>query len=137
MITAIDTNIISSLWSREESADTLGHKLDGAQADGALIIAAPVYAELHAFPGATAAFIRDFLHQTRIAVDFELDATVWNAAAAGFALYAQRRRASGSGTPKRFMTDYLIGAHALLRAQRLLTLDPAPYHQDFPQLRLL
>jgi predicted nucleic acid-binding protein len=34
------------------------------------------------------------------------------------------------------LPDFLIAAHALLRADRLMTLDPARYQQDFPELRL-
>jgi hypothetical protein len=32
---------------------------------------------------------------------------------------------------------FLIGAHALVQPDRLLTLDPKVYQQDYPELRLL
>jgi predicted nucleic acid-binding protein len=34
------------------------------------------------------------------------------------------------------MVDFLIGAHALLQADRLFTLDPKIYEQDFPEVRM-
>jgi predicted nucleic acid-binding protein len=47
------------------------------------------------------------------------------------------RRNSGGGELRRLLVDFLIGAHAELRAERLLTLDPSRYTQDFPALRLM
>jgi predicted nucleic acid-binding protein len=33
--------------------------------------------------------------------------------------------------------DFVIAAHALIQADRLMTLDPKRYRQDFPKLRLV
>ena len=57
---------------------------------------------------------------------------LWREAAGRFAAYARRRRRSGGGQPKRLLVDFLIGAYAFLRADRLLTLDPRRYAEDFP-----
>jgi predicted nucleic acid-binding protein len=35
------------------------------------------------------------------------------------------------------LADFLIGSHALVQADRLLTLDPHRYSQDFPEVRLM
>jgi predicted nucleic acid-binding protein len=35
------------------------------------------------------------------------------------------------------LADFLIGAHALVQADQLLTLDSTRYSQDFPEVRLL
>jgi predicted nucleic acid-binding protein len=72
-----------------------------------------------------------------IAVDFDLEERVWLRAAESFAAYAVRRRNSGGGSPKRLLVDFLVASHALLQADRLMTLDASRYGQDFPNLRLI
>jgi len=101
------------------------------------VISAPVYVELLAHPAASVAFVEGFLERTRIVVDFVLDETVWRETGRSFAGYAQRQRASGGGRPKRLLADFLIGAHAVLRADRLLTLDASRYLEAFPGLRMM
>jgi len=104
---------------------------------GALLISPFVFAELHAYPGATESFIREFLSATGLVVDLRLEETVWTETGKRFALYAVRRRESSPTGPKRLLADFLIGAHALVQADRLLTLDSRRYSQDFPELRLI
>ena len=137
MRTALDTNVISALWSREPLAGRMSVLLGQAQGAGALVIAGPVYAELLAHPLAEEAFVRQFLTDTHIRVDFDLDESVWRKAGQGFSAYAKRRRGSGGGEPRRLLVDFLVGAHAELRAERLLTLDASRYTQDFPDLKLM
>jgi predicted nucleic acid-binding protein len=110
--------------------------LEEAQRDGGLVIAAPVYAELLAHPQASELFVNDFLADTGIAIDFELRRDSWLEAARRFASYANRRRGSGGQSPKLLLVDFMIGAHALLSADRFLTLDSGRYRQDFPELRI-
>lgn len=137
MRTSVDTNIISALWSREPLAGRMSTLLGQAHAAGALVISGAVYAELLAHPLAQETFLRQFLVDTHIRVDFETDESVWRRAGQGFSAYAKRRRASGGGEPRRLLVDFLVGAHAELRAERLLTLDAARYSQDFPGLKLM
>ncbi len=92
MRTAADTNIISALWSHEPTASEVARKLGETKAEGGLVIAAPVYAELLAYPGATESFVNDFLTDTGIMVDFALPSMVWLEAGRRFANYANRRR---------------------------------------------
>jgi len=101
------------------------------------VIGAPVYCELLAYPSATRRLIQDFCAETGVQVDFQLDESVWQRAADAFAVYAQRRRRSQGGGPKRLLVDFVIASHALLRADRLMTLDPSRYQRDFPKLRLI
>jgi predicted nucleic acid-binding protein len=134
--TAVDTNVISVLWSSEPLASHEAAKLDQAHAQGGLVICAPVYAELLAHPSARQSFVDDFLSDTNIVVDFALDEPIWRQAAQSFAAYAQRRRRSGGGSPKRLLVDFVIAAHAMLHADRLMTLDASRYQRDFPKLRI-
>lgn len=96
-----------------------------------------VYAELLAYPGATEAYVRGFLQDTGVVVDLRLEERVWTETGLRFARYAARRRRSTGEGPRRLLADFLIGAHALVQADRLLTLDPKVYQQDFPEVRLM
>jgi predicted nucleic acid-binding protein len=135
--TAIDTNIFSALWSSELGAREILQQLGDAKSLGGLLISPVVYAELLAYPKATEAFLNRFLSDTGVTVDFQLDEPVWVEAGRRFARYAGHRRKSGSGEPKRLLADFLVGAHALLQADRLMSLDPTRYEQYFPELKLL
>lgn len=78
-----------------------------------------------------------FLRDTGIITDFQIGEHVWREAAARFARYANRRRRSGGTSPKRMLVDFVVGAHALLLTDCLLTLDKERYARDFPELKLV
>jgi predicted nucleic acid-binding protein len=135
--TALDTDVLSALWSGEASARGLESTLFKVRSEGGLVVCAPVYCELLAYPSATKRFVREFLDETNIIVDFLLDEEIWQRAANAFVAYAQRRRRSKGGSPKRMLVDFVVAAHALLRADRLMTLDASRYQPDFPRLRII
>ena len=137
MRTAIDSNVLSAIWTGEASVPKLLAQLETARQEGALVISPFVFAELHAYPGATEAFVRGFIASTEVSVDYRLEERIWTETGRRFARYAARRRRSSGTEPKRLLADFLIGAHALVQAERLMTLDPTRYSQDFPELRLL
>jgi predicted nucleic acid-binding protein len=137
VITALDTNIPSAVWSGEPVAPEVVAQLARARSAGGLTICGPVYAELLAYPEASQDFVDDFLGQTQVMIEFDLGEAVWRDAGLRFAIYARRRRLSNGGEPKRLLVDFLVGSHALLRADRLLTLDRSRYLRDFPELLLL
>lgn len=137
MRTAVDTNVISTLWSREPAAEKMAEVLGLARQEGGLVISGPVYAELLAHPGTAEEKVNDFLQQTEIVIDFDLGEEVWRMAGREFATYAKRRRDSAGSQPGRLLVDFLIGAHASLAADRLLTRDKMRYARDFPKLRLM
>jgi predicted nucleic acid-binding protein len=125
------------LWSGEPLAEKIAGDLARAQEQGGLVICGAVYAELLAHPAATVDFVDTFLRDTKVSVDFESDEALWRMAASGFSTYAQRRRKSGGGSPKRLLVDFLVAAHATLRADRLMTLDAERYERGFPKLRIV
>jgi predicted nucleic acid-binding protein len=137
MRTAIDTNILSALWSREPLAANMAKILGDAKNEGGLVMGAPVYAELLAHPKVTEGFLNKFISDTGIAMDFKLGQQVWVEAGRRFARNAKRRRRSGREGPKRLLADFIIGSHALEKADRLMTLDPERYKRDFPELKLV
>lgn len=138
MRTAVDTNVLSALWSKETIAPKVAGELDQAHALGGVVVCGPVYAELLAHPLANPKFVDEFLADTNIVIDFDLGEDVWRQAAKGFAVYAERRRRSGGGsTTKRLLVDFIVAAHALLHADRLMTLDSSRYERDFAKLWLI
>jgi predicted nucleic acid-binding protein len=105
--------------------------------EGQLVISPFVFVELLAYPRSTGAFVQKFLEASCVVIDYKLKEMVWSEAGLRFARYSARRRQATGDGPRRVLADFLIGAHALVQAERLLTLDPKRYRQDFPELRLL
>ena len=136
MRTAIDTNVLSVLWSKELSASHISRILGAAKAEGGLVVCGPVYAELLAYPKATESFVNDFLADTGITVDFAFEQPVWVEAGRRFARYVKRRRRSAGQGAKRLLADFIIGSHAMVHADRFMTLDPKRYAREFPELKL-
>lgn len=118
-------------------AAAIADQLSSVRAEGALVVSAPVFAELSAIPTGSVQRVEKLLEEMNIAVDFDLGEDVWRLAATSFAAYALRRRRSGGGSPKRLLADFVIASHGLLKADRLMTRDTNLYALDFPKLRLI
>jgi len=137
MRTAIDTNVLSALLSREPQTVAAMQQLGRCREVGALLISPIVFAELHAYPGMTSTFLNQFLSATRIEVGLHMDESVWTEAGQRFARYASRRHRDPNGhDPRRLLADFVVGAHALVHADRLLTFDIGIFKRNFPELRL-
>jgi predicted nucleic acid-binding protein len=137
MTTAIDTNVVVSLWDRDSALNLAAHgALDAALARGGLVVAAPVFAELLACPGRNQAFLDTFFREAGVAIDWNLDEAVWRTAGEAFQAYASRRRRHGVVGPRRILADFVIGAHALRKANALVTLDDRLYRAAFPGLEI-
>jgi predicted nucleic acid-binding protein len=135
--TAVDTNVISALWSGEPAASRVAAQLEQAHARGGWSSRRPSMLSCWRIPTVAPKFVDNFLADTGVAVDFDLDERVWRQTASGFAAYEHRRRRSHCGSPKRLLVDFIVAAHALLQADRLMTLDAGRYKQDFPKLRVV
>jgi len=136
MKTALDTNILSNIWSAQPMEAAIRSALRQLKQSGSLVISPAVYAEGLAHPNYSEEGIRKFLDVTGITVDFALMDAVWIEAGRRYREYAVSRRQSQAEPPRRILADFLVGAHALLQADQLVTLDVKFYRTNFPELRL-
>lgn len=131
MITAIDTNVILDLLFPDPVfAEPSRRALLEAQELGAVSACDVVWAEVAAwFPDSRSA--EEALEKLDIRFA-ALDPAVPLAAGPAFSAY---RRAGGSRD--RIVADFLIGAHALLRSDGLLTRDKGFYRTYFKKLKVI
>lgn len=131
MITAVDSSVLSDVFRPDPVFGPPSKKalrLCGAQ--GQLIACSIVFAEVASlFPTAESA--ADAMR--RLGVQF----TVMRVDAALAAGAAWRRYRQHGGRRERVIADFLIGAHALLEAERLLTRDHGFYRSYFSGLVVL
>jgi predicted nucleic acid-binding protein len=138
MTTAIDSNIFIALWDDEDVRNpAVRPALDLALGRGSLVVAAPVYGELLAFPERSEAFLDRFFGETGVSVDWNLNEAVWRTAGLAYKAYAARRRKLRDPGPRRLLVDFLIGAHALRNGFPLLTLDDRIFRAAFPRLSVV
>jgi predicted nucleic acid-binding protein len=134
---AIDTNIVSTLWAGSPASDIAAGLLLRARRDGSSVICGAVYTELLAGHGITQEFVDDFLAVTNINVDFEMPKKIWQLAGLHFSHYARRRKIATGEAPRRLMADFVIGAHAMLCADRLISFNTKDFRKDFPELTVM
>ena len=135
MITAVDTNVISAIWANEPNASSAESLLTESYARGPLVLCPVVYSELLCHPAVEAADAERLLADADVRIDFDLDQVVWREAGIRFRNYLERR--SRDAAPRRFMADFLIGAHALRSADRFISFNGADFKRDFPELTVL
>lgn len=138
MRTAVDTNVLSEVLHGTGRTAEATRLLTAAEGLGALVICPVVYAELIASPYLKTEQVQSFFTNTGISVASDLEMSVWEEAGLRFGKYSERRKRSGGGAgSRRLLADFVIGAHALKSAERLLTFDRKRYEVDFAELKLV
>ena len=136
MITALDTNVLVFIYDRAPHAPELARQLHILARNGRLVICGVVYAELLAGPTRLKPQLDQFLQDVGVDLDPEMGEAVWAEAGRANADYHARRRAGGILKERPVLPDFLVGAHALHRADRLYTENVADF-SDFPALTMI
>ncbi len=155
-MTAIDTNVLLDiLIPGAPDAQRSTGLFEACQAEGAVIISEVVFTELSSrFPGPGA--FDNFLSEARVQL-VRSDPSAFQRAGAAWVRYARNRRKSdvlchacgskqmarcakcSAAIPVRqhIIADFMIGGHAIVHADRLLTRDRGYYSAYFEKLRLV
>lgn len=130
MITAVDTSVLFDVFLMQpDFAEASSAALREADAAGSLVICDIVYAELASrFPR------QQMLDNALAKLDIRLE--VLNAADCFEAGRAFRAYRASGGPRERILPDFLIGAHAVNGASRLLTRDRGFYRAHFSKLKI-
>jgi predicted nucleic acid-binding protein len=128
MITAVDTNVLLDILAGDEThAESSTRALLDARREGALVAGDVVWAEVSAWfpdPASQRSAMAD------LGVDYDAPSEL--AAALGGRIWRSYR--SEGGSRARLVPDFLVGAHALTQADRLLTRDRGFFRRYFNDL---
>jgi hypothetical protein len=128
VVTAVDSTVLLDVLTNDPAhAGTSLAALREARRTGALIVCPVLWAEVRGF-------FNDPNRMYRVLEDAEIRFDPCDRECANVAgeRWRQYRKAGGSRT--RLIADFLIGAHALIRAGRLLTRDRGFFRRYFSDL---
>jgi predicted nucleic acid-binding protein len=131
MATIVDTNVLVDFFQQDSPwRSWCDQQIEESRRLGAIVINPIIFAELAAgFP--TMALLDAALDPSK----FQREELPWEAAfLAGKAYLGYRRSGGDRRSP---LPDFYIGAHAAVKAYRLLTRDLARYRTYFPALEII
>lgn len=130
MITAVDTNVLLDIFiPDDEFGPQSRDRLSAAYDAGAVVVCDVVYAELVPYFGNRVSL--DSALQEIGAMLTPIDSSIAYEAGLRWKLY----RAAG-GPRQRIITDFLIGAHAMVSSDAFLTRDRGFFSTYFPELQI-
>ena len=131
MITAIDSNVLLDvLIPNEAFADAAAASIEDAASHGSLVVNDIVYVEVCIQFGMQRE-CDDFFDSNEIRVE------PLNRSAHFLASRIWREYRARGGKRDRILPDFLIGAHAQVQANRLISRDRGFYRTLFPKLKLV
>ena len=131
MITFVDTNVLLDVFLPDpEFGEQSAEHLEQSFSEGSLVINEVIYAEL-----APQFSTRLLLDKTLTKLGIRIISIDTETAYSAGIAWQQYRKAGGKR--ERILSDFLIGAHALTHADRLLTRDRGFYKKYFKNLKVI
>lgn len=131
MITAVDTSILLDIFGADpQYGERSASALRKCLAEGAVVACAPVWVET----GTAFRSEREFVDAMKT---LDIAYSALDERAALKAAESWRRYRAGGGKRARVAADFLIGAHAAVHGERLLTRDHGFFRSYFKGLAIL